>query len=102
LRLVWGSSVHTLTLAGQADYLFKDFHHNSPYLFGRAFLSNTGGGGEGTPAETRLATGGGVGYRFPFGRAVLRLEGRFDHIFPKDSEPAQNLFGGYFAIGIVL
>lgn len=84
-----GDSMHTLSLAGQVDYLLKGSGENSAYGFGRAWLVNAGGDGDST---TRFALGLGVGYRYLLGgRGVIRPEVRFDHMFPKNGSSSNFL-----------
>lgn len=99
-----GESTHFLSVGEQADFFLRDSHQSAPYLFGRGFLLNSGGGGEDGSSMTRFAAGTGVGCRVPLGeRAAFRVEGRFDHIFPKGAYgDSVDVIGGYVAIGIRL
>jgi len=107
-----GSSFHVLTAGEQVDLFFKDRRQGSPYVLGRVFLLDRGSSDEGTdevlgPPATHFAAGVGLGYRLPLGRrATFRVEGRFDHVFPKTlqygEEPATDMFGAYVGIGIML
>jgi hypothetical protein len=84
-----GSSMHTLSLAGQVDYLLKESVKKTPYVFGRAWLVNAGGDGD---SATRFALGAGAGYRYLLGgRGVIRPELRFDHMFPKNGSSSNFL-----------
>jgi hypothetical protein len=92
------SSLHVLSLAGQAGYAFKGYRVGSPYVFGRMRLDATGSNDS---SETYYAAGGGLGYRLPVGdRGVIRFEGRADHIFAKDRSPATNVYSAAICIGL--
>jgi hypothetical protein len=76
-------SIHVLSFATQLDYLFKGDHVSSPYAFLRARVDNSGGDDD---SETHTGLGGGIGYRLRAGdRAVVRFDGRYDHLFGNDS-----------------
>jgi hypothetical protein len=95
-----GGSYHLATFAGQVDYFFKDRQRSSPYVFGRGSLTTIGGDEE---SDTSSSLGGGLGYRFPVGgRALLRVEGRFDHRFEQEFESSVNTFSLSFSLGLAL
>jgi hypothetical protein len=94
------SSFHIATFAGQVDYFFKGRERPSPYVFGRGSLITAGGEGD---SDTSSSFGGGLGYRFPVGgRALLRLEGRFDHRLESDFDSGANIFSVAVSLGIGL
>jgi hypothetical protein len=94
------ASFHIATLAGQVDYFFKGRERPSPYVFGRGSFSNVGGDGD---SDSSSSFGGGLGYRFPVGgRALLRLEGRFDHRLENDFDSGANTFSVSLSLGLAL
>ena len=93
-------SYHIATFAGQVDYFFKGKERPSPYVFGRGSFTNVGGDDD---SDTSSSLGGGLGYRFPVGgRALLRIEGRFDHRFEQDFDPGANTFSVSLSLGMAL
>jgi hypothetical protein len=94
------SSFHVATFAGQVDYFFKGKERPSPYVFGRGSFTNAGGEGD---SDTTSSFGGGLGYRIPVGgRALLRLEGRFDHRLEGDFDSGANTFSVSVSLGMAL
>lgn len=93
-------SFHIATFAGQVGYFFKGKERPSPYVFGRGSFTNAGGAGD---SDTSSSFGGGLGYRFPLGgRALLRLEGRFDHRLEGDFDSGANTFSVSLSLGMAL
>jgi hypothetical protein len=95
-----GESYHIATFAGQVGYFFKGRERPSPYVFGRGSFTNVGGDDD---SDTGSSFGGGLGYRFPVGgRALLRLEGRFDHRLEDDFNSDANTFSVSLSLGMTL
>ncbi len=104
----WGEreteTVSTLHLGGRAAFFLTDYALSSPYLMGRASLTQFSGDSESffSPGDTESITsvGIGVGYQFVIKPAfVLRFEGQYNRLMITDGDDPLNEFSLRIGIG---
>lgn len=104
----WGEreteTFSTLHLGGRAMFFLTDYALSSPYLMGRASLTQFSGDSEGffSPDDTEGITsiGIGVGYQFVINPAfVLRFEGQYSILRVTDEDDSLNEFSLKIGIG---
>lgn len=104
----WGErdteTVSTLHLGGRAVVFLTDYALSSPYLMGRASLTQFSGELDGfffsDDSESITSVGIGVGYQFVIKPAfVLRFEGQYNRLMITDEDDPLNEFSLRIGIG---